>query len=88
MKKILVFVIKIYRKVKYFFPVTTCRFCPSCSEYMQDSIVKYGIWKGFGKGCCRILRCNPWHPGGYDPVVDKFPRTQPKAELWVGQSEG
>jgi uncharacterized protein len=44
-----------------------CRFEPSCSRYMIGSLKKYGLIKGFLKGCRRLLRCHPWNPGGYDP---------------------
>ena len=44
-----------------------CRFEPSCSRYMIGAIRKYGVLKGVWKGTGRILRCHPWHPGGYDP---------------------
>ena len=46
----------------------TCRFYPTCSEYAIQAIKKYGILKGTGKAIVRILKCNPFHPGGYDPV--------------------
>ncbi|PJA40449.1 membrane protein insertion efficiency factor YidD [candidate division WWE3 bacterium CG_4_9_14_3_um_filter_34_6] len=45
-----------------------CRFAPYCSEYMYQSIEKHGIAKGGLKGVYRILRCNPFTKGGYDPV--------------------
>ena len=45
-----------------------CRFKPTCSEYTHQSIEKYGAIKGCFKGLWRILRCNPWSKGGYDPV--------------------
>lgn len=45
-----------------------CRFTPSCSEYTYQAIDKYGIFKGSALGVWRILRCNPWNPGGKDPV--------------------
>ncbi len=45
-----------------------CRFYPSCSSYTEQAIKKYGIGKGVLRGLARILRCHPWHPGGYDPV--------------------
>jgi putative membrane protein insertion efficiency factor len=44
-----------------------CRFEPSCSRYMIESLRKYGPVKGLAKGLRRISRCHPWNPGGYDP---------------------
>lgn len=49
-------------------PVGFCRFSPTCSEYTYQAIDKYGILKGILMGIWRILRCNPWNPGGKDPV--------------------
>ncbi len=45
----------------------TCRFHPSCSEYMIGAVEKYGVLSGTWKGLRRIMRCHPFHPGGYDP---------------------
>jgi putative membrane protein insertion efficiency factor len=44
-----------------------CRFEPSCSRYMVESIKKYGTGKGLVRGLRRLSRCHPWNPGGYDP---------------------
>jgi putative membrane protein insertion efficiency factor len=44
-----------------------CRFEPSCSRYMVGALRKYGFFRGLWKGTGRLLRCHPWHPGGYDP---------------------
>lgn len=46
----------------------TCRFEPSCSSYMVGAISVHGVVKGFGMGVWRILKCHPFHPGGFDPV--------------------
>ncbi|HOV63625.1 MAG TPA: membrane protein insertion efficiency factor YidD [Spirochaetia bacterium] len=46
----------------------SCRYEPSCSSYAQQAIQKYGPAKGTLLAVRRILRCNPFHPGGYDPV--------------------
>ena len=44
-----------------------CRFHPTCSEYFIQAVRKYGAILGTIRGVGRILRCHPWHPGGYDP---------------------
>ena len=49
-------------------PADTCRFYPSCSHYGFEAIFKYGAVKGGLKAAWRVLRCNPFNPGGYDPV--------------------
>ena len=45
-----------------------CRFHPSCSQYTYQAVVKYGALKGVYLGLRRLLKCHPFHPGGYDPV--------------------
>ncbi|HHT78770.1 MAG TPA: membrane protein insertion efficiency factor YidD [Actinobacteria bacterium] len=68
MKKILIFIISIYKKhISPFFP-PSCRFYPTCSVYAVQAIEKYGAIKGSIKAIYRILRCNPFNKGGYDPV--------------------
>ena len=44
-----------------------CRFDPTCSTYFVESVRKYGVARGSLRGIWRIVRCNPWFPGGYDP---------------------
>jgi len=46
----------------------TCRFYPTCSEYAIQAVRKYGFGKGLWKALRRVLKCHPFHPGGYDPV--------------------
>jgi putative membrane protein insertion efficiency factor len=45
-----------------------CRFYPSCSHYALEALTTHGALRGAALSGARILRCNPWHPGGYDPV--------------------
>lgn len=45
-----------------------CRFYPTCSNYALDALAKYGFFKGTLKAVARILKCHPFHPGGYDPA--------------------
>ena len=45
-----------------------CRFTPTCSQYMLEALAEHGAARGLGLGLWRILRCNPWARGGYDPV--------------------
>ncbi|HEY4716265.1 MAG TPA: membrane protein insertion efficiency factor YidD [bacterium] len=68
MSKVGVLFIKFYRIfLSPLFPAQ-CRFYPSCSHYAEDAIRKYGFLKGAILSVGRILRCNPFSAGGYDPL--------------------
>lgn len=71
MKKILICIIKIYKKTLSpffeFFGIK-CKYYPTCSEYTKQAIEKYGALKGSFLGIKRILKCNPFSKGGYDPL--------------------
>jgi len=67
-KRALLGAIRFYRRnISPMFP-PCCRFRPTCSEYALEAVEKYGALKGGYLAIKRILKCNPFHPGGYDPV--------------------
>ncbi len=68
MKNVCIYALKFYKN--YISPLLppACRFTPTCSEYMCQAIVKHGALKGLLMGVFRLLRCNPFCKGGYDPV--------------------
>ena len=68
MKQLLLALIRMYQKhVSPAFP-PRCRFIPTCSEYALQAVEKYGPLRGGFLALRRLLRCNPFHKGGYDPV--------------------
>lgn len=70
MKRIMIKLIKLYQLVP-FSSHGNCKFTPSCSNYAIDAYEKYGFIKGTFMTIKRILRCNPFNKGGYDPVERK-----------------
>jgi uncharacterized protein len=68
LRKIAVGPIKMYRRFVSPMLPPSCRYWPSCSEYMLQAIQKQGVVKGGLLGAWRIIRCNPWSKGGIDPV--------------------
>lgn len=68
MKRILLAMVKFYRVAISPYRPSCCRFYPTCSQYALEAIEKHGALKGGYLSLRRILRCNPFHKGGYDPV--------------------
>ena len=68
MKKILLGLIFFYQKAISPYLPNSCRYTPTCSQYAMEAIREYGAVRGGWMAVKRILRCNPFHEGGYDPV--------------------
>jgi uncharacterized protein len=76
MKKFVLLAIRFYQRTlspdhgygRWLSRTAGCRFHPSCSQYTYEAVEKRGVLKGLFLGAWRILRCNPWSRGGYDPV--------------------
>ena len=68
MSQLLVLLVRLYQWTLRPFIGAHCRFEPSCSEYAIEALRRHGAVRGTGLAAWRVLRCNPWTPGGLDPV--------------------
>ena len=68
MRRIVITLIRGYQYLISPLFAPTCRFTPSCSNYAREVLAKHGVIKGGWLSIRRLLRCNPWNPGGYDPA--------------------
>ena len=67
--KIVIGMIQLYQKYSSKNGRSNCRFYPTCSQYTKEALEKYGLLKGLFLGFKRIVKCHPFNPGGYDPLV-------------------
>ena len=70
MRAFFMLIIKLYQWVISPFMPSSCRFLPTCSEYVHDAVKTHGVWRGGKLAVRRILRCHPWGSSGYDPVPE------------------
>lgn len=86
MKQLMIYFVRFYQRfISPLFP-PSCRYYPTCSNYMLSALKKHGFIKGFLMGLARIIRCNPFIRGGVDPVPDKFTlRRNPHPERYVDE---
>jgi putative membrane protein insertion efficiency factor len=78
MRWIAIFLIRLYQMTLSRIMPPTCRFSPSCSDYMLEAIRRFGLLSGVVLGAKRVVRCHPGNPGGYDPVPDDLGGNSPK----------
>ena len=71
MKKVLLAIIRFYRAAISPYTKPSCKYIPTCSEYGLEAIERFGVLKGSALTIWRILRCNPFAKGGFDPVPEK-----------------
>ena len=71
MRRLAVGLIKLYQFAISPFLGNNCRFHPSCSAYAEEAFNTYGFFKGGYLTALRLIKCHPFHPGGYDPVVEQ-----------------
>lgn len=69
MTKLLIVSIRCYQKFWSSWHLPVCRFCPTCSQYAIQALERYGFWRGLWMALVRLLKCHPFHQGGYDPVA-------------------
>ncbi len=68
MSRVLIVVIRVYQRVISPLLGSRCKYYPSCSEYAAQALAEFGILRGLVLAGHRLLRCNPWSHGGFDPV--------------------
>lgn len=66
-----IFLIELYRHAVSPMRLPTCRFSPTCSQYAVDALTEYGLVKGGWLALVRLLKCGPWHRGGWDPIPER-----------------
>ena len=68
MQKAVIATLRFYKSFVSPYLPSACRYSPTCSEYMMEAVDRHGVLRGVGMGLRRLLRCHPFHAGGFDPV--------------------
>ena len=70
MKRLFIGIIRLYQRYISRFTAPSCRFYPTCSHYGAEALERFGVFKGGWLTLKRIVKCQPFHPGGFDPVPE------------------
>jgi uncharacterized protein len=84
-----IFLIELYRHTVSPMRLPTCRFSPTCSQYAVEALTEHGLMRGGWLAVVRLLKCGPWHRGGWDPIPERRGAShvhaedaQADADLW------
>ncbi|MGE2835478.1 membrane protein insertion efficiency factor YidD [Mycobacterium sp. SMC-4] len=66
-----IYLIQLYRHTISPLRLPTCRFTPTCSQYAVEALTAFGLWRGTWLALVRLLKCGPWHNGGWDPIPER-----------------
>ena len=80
-----IFLIELYRHMISPMRLPTCRFTPTCSQYAVDALSEYGLIRGGWLATVRLLKCGPWHRGGWDPIPER--RASRHDDFWDSPAE-
>lgn len=83
MKSFILWIIRFYQKHISVHTTPCCRFSPTCSQYGLEAVERFGALKGGAMTVWRILRCNPWGAGGYDPVPENKLKTKKRKYKFI-----
>lgn len=80
-------VIELYRTMVSPLRLPTCRFTPTCSQYAVDALTEFGLFRGGWLALVRLLKCGPWHNGGWDPIPDRFSERESHSAEPCGEAD-
>jgi len=85
--RVLIYTIELYRHTVSPLRLPTCRFTPTCSQYAVDALTEYGLLRGSWLSAVRLLKCGPWHRGGWDPIPERQDRSTDSDAASGGRNE-
>ena len=78
--RVVVYLIQLYRNTVSPLRLPTCRFTPTCSQYAVEALTEFGLFRGSWLAVVRLLKCGPWHKGGWDPIPERHSHSDATGE--------